>query len=123
MTTFQTYLILKLNVIQGLCVFITIIAAGGLMIYFIYRFVEGRSKYDPPSILTLQKYIKKLMYTTIIFGSIAAIMPNTKDVILMYSIPAIINSEAINKLSDTPEKLIDILNSKINEQLESLKKK
>lgn len=61
------------------------------------------------------KYIKILLVVAVLATLVGISMPTTKELTAMLVIPEVVNSKVIQKLPDRADRLLDLLESRLNE--------
>ena len=102
MNWFTIYLWTRLDSLNSLftavAILITILFSIAIIVLIIQN-VEGSSDDDEKAVT--ERVIKKTMFPLILFWFLAIMTPSSKDFALMYALPKIANSDAIQK--DLPE--------------------
>jgi len=107
MTSFQFYILTRLDSIGILCFVIAIIS--GMVIFWLSLF-----SYDQRDEIRelFKHYIKLSVIIFIISISVTVLLPTTKEALLIYSVPQILNNKEMQKL---PDNVLRLLNEKIEE--------
>jgi hypothetical protein len=122
MTTFQVYILLKVDAFKE---FLTVIAVLSIIIHMtiigIIMLWKDEYHYVPEYIenISVKKMIKTFVISFIFYFSIIAfvvLVPSTKQIIAMYVIPKITNEENIEMLNQHSKQVLDIILEKIENE-------
>ena len=102
MSGFELYLLLLLD---GLNIFfvvfsvLLVLSAGLVGLYAIFEQQDV-------------KYYKRAGIVGVVFAFIAVLLPSTKDAVLIYVVPPVINNERVQEI---PEKILDLVDAWLKE--------
>jgi hypothetical protein len=122
MTTFQVYMLLKVDVFKE---FLTVIAVLSIIIHMTIVGIIAmwkNERYDVPKYIeniSVKKMIKTFVISFIFYFSIIAfvgLVPSTKQIIAMYVIPKITNEENLEVLNQHSKQVLDIILEKIEKE-------
>lgn len=121
----MSFLIYLVGIVDGLwqtCAWIGALFSGALLILNVTMFfVEEKDKGKDSDWVSITKTRKFLTYLSVILVSIAIFTPNSKTLAAMYLIPAIMESEKMQKIDGLTDKLLEVLEIKLDESLEDSK--
>jgi len=123
MTPMQLYLILRLDTIHDVLSAIVWVSTFVIIISSIIFTVGWFNDEISESITKkiIKGYVVIITLYTINLLLYMAV-PTTKQAIIMYSVPAVMETTAFNEAAKTPEKVMELLNLKLDEKLNELKK-
>lgn len=102
----------------------TIIVTVSLCVIF-GNWINNTDKNDSKNIkyTSIRKFWYKIFIVGLAIMIIAKFIPDSKTLAAMIIMPKIVESNAFEKVKDTPEKAIDLLNLKLDEYIKDAKKK
>lgn len=114
------YCLLKLDSINGLCTAFSIITGialfVALVVFSIRYFVEDET--DTPGIIKTS--FKWLCITFCVTTLGTTFIPTTKEAVIMYGVPYMINKSSELNLDKVPKKLVDYTNAYLDQEITKL---
>lgn len=104
--------------------FMVLIGSGGfLTLTFVNYDIFERTKEEQEKKNTLIKWFKRILIgssiTWIVLGSICTLLPSSKTVIAMITVPAIVNNEEVQKL---PNNIVQFVNNYLENNIRKYQK-
>ena len=109
MTAFDIYLIFLADDVKVTCTVIGSISLFALIMSCVVITIENENPFK-------NKTIIKFLITTFILLFVGIVTPSTKTLITMFTAPSIVNNEKVQVM---PNKVINLIDKKLNELLES----
>jgi len=115
MSAWIVYLVLILSSVK---VFFIVIAFSGIVVFLCFWFHQWLD--DNGYEWVCKKPVQRCLAFFVCLFFIACLIPSTKQACLIYVIPKIANNEQVQKI---PDKLLELGNKYLDEQLKDLDKK
>ena len=110
----------SLNVLLGIIFAISVIF---LVVLSIASFVDAiDDTFDEDQRIAIKRKLRFVFILSTISSLLFMLTPNSKTIAAMYLVPKVVNSKAAKELSNVPEKLVNILNKKLDDYVDSMLK-